>query len=166
MIDGQLEFLAQVAGWLANVPFVYINRSHTAHFGKAHRVKRTGDGLLPMETSAAISGINGTEGTSSLVLDKNTILATDNLGDEFAVFVRIDDPFCLNLLLSIRSEVVMDHLISLLKKSNFFHRDGSTGIAFHAASSVALFQVTAEEYFEEVEGYEGVENFKHGNVIW
>ena len=151
LIDGKLEFLAEFTGRLADVPFVDIHCCHSPHFGEAHRIEGARDGFLPMKTSATIGGIDGAEGTSSFVLDKNTVLATNDLSDQFPIFVRIDDPFCLNLLLGIRREVVMNHLISFLKQPYFFHCDGSTGITFNAAGTMTLLQVTTEEYFEEVE---------------
>lgn len=57
----------------------------------------------------------------------------------------------------------MDGLVGFFEEFHLFHRDRSTSIAFDATSTVAFFQVATEEYFEEVEGDEGVEDFKHGN---
>ena len=165
LIDGKLEFLTQFTGGLADVPFVYIDGCHTSHFGESYWIEGTRNRLLPMETTTAISGINGTKGTSSFILDKDAVLATNNLSNKFTILVGIDNPFFLNLLLGIGSEVVMDYLISFFEKTHFFHGDGSTSIAFNATGTVAFLQVAAEEDFEEIEGNECVENFEHENGV-
>lgn len=163
LIDGQLKFLAEVAGGLADVPLVDIHRGDATHFGETDGIEGAGDGLLPMETTATIGGVDGTEGTSSFIFHEHAVLAVDDLGDEFPILVGIDDAVCLYLLLGFGREVVVDGLVGFLEEFHLFHRDGCTGIAFDAAGTVAFFQVAAEEYFEEVERDEGVEDFKHGN---
>ena len=163
MIDGELEFLAEVAGGLADVPFVDIDGGNSTHFRETDGIEGAGDGLLPMETTATIGGVDGAESASSFIFHEHAVLTVDDLGDEFPVLVGIDDAFCLYLLLGFGREVVVDGLVGFLKQFHLFHRNWSTSIAFDAAGTVAFFQVAAEEYFEEVERDEGVEDFKHGN---
>ena len=107
LIDGELEFLAEVASGLADVPFVDIHRGDAAHFGETDGIEGAGDGLLPMETTATIGGVDGAESASSFIFHKHAVLTVDDLGDEFPVLVGIDDAFCLYLLLGFGSEVIV-----------------------------------------------------------
>ena len=162
LIDGHLELLTQVTGGLADVPFVDIDGGNSTHFRETDGIEGAGDGLLPMETSATIGGVDGAESASSFIFHEHAVLAVDDLGDEFPILVGIDDAFRFYLLLGFGREVVVEGLVGFLEEFHLFHRDGRTGIAFDATGTVAFFQVAAEEYFEEVERDEGVEDFKHG----
>jgi hypothetical protein len=164
LIDGQLEFFAQITSRLADVPSMDIDCYHTPHRREPHGIEGTGDRFLPMETPTTVSGINRTEGTSPLVFHKYAVLASDNLSHQFTILIRIHHPFCFDLLLGFWREVIMHHFVGLLKEPHFFHRDRGTCITFYATGSVTLLQVTAEEHLEEVEGNEGVEDFKHGGL--
>jgi hypothetical protein len=114
-----------------------------------------------METSATVSRINGTESTCPLVLDEDTILATNDLGNQFPLPVRINNPFGFNLLSGFWGKVVMYHFIGFLKETHFLHRDRSARIAFYAAGTMTFLQVATEEHLEEVKRNKGVEDFKH-----
>lgn len=174
LIERQLEFLAQVTSRLADVPLVHIHGCHVAHLREAHRVERTGNGLLPMETATAVGCIDGTEGTGGggclrsiwrgecAIFDEDAVFATNDLCDQFAVLVWIDHTFGFDFLPGCWREVIMHLFVSFFEQTHLFYRDGSTCIAFHTTKAVALFQVAAKEDLEEVEGNQGVEYLNHG----
>ncbi len=139
LIDGQLKFLAEVAGWLADVPFVDIDGRDATHFGETDRVEGARNGLLPMETSAAVGGVDGTESACSIVFDESTVLAMNDLGNQFALLIGIDHSFILDLLLSFWRKVIVQHLVSFFKEFHFFQRDGGTCVTFNAAGTMTLF---------------------------
>ena len=139
LIDGHLELLTQVTGGLADVPLVNIDSRHTTHFGEAYGVEGAGDRFLPVEASATVSGIDGTESACSIVFDESTVLAMNDLGNQFALLIGIDHSFILDLLLSFWRKVIVQHLVSFFKEFHFFQRDGGTCVTFNAAGTMTLF---------------------------
>ena len=124
---------------MADVPLVNIDSRHTTHFGEAYGVEGAGDRFLPVEASATVSGIDGTESACSIVFDESTVLAMNDLGNQFALLIGIDHSFILDLLLSFWRKVIVQHLVSFFKEFHFFQRDGGTCVTFNAAGTMTLF---------------------------
>ena len=101
LINGQLKLLAEVAGGLADIPLVHIDGGHTSHLGETDGIEGTGNGFLPMETATSESGVDGTESTSTFMLDEDTVFAMNDLRDKFSFPIGIDNAFGFNLLLSL-----------------------------------------------------------------
>lgn len=168
--QGLVEAYAEASpvghGGAADFPAMVVDGGEGGIGGEPQGVEVAGDGFAPVDAPPAVGSVDGAEAFASFgIAREGAVAPVDDGGDQVAFFVDVCHALPVYGFDGAGQEVWADDGQDFFEAGYLRLLEGGAGIAFDAACSEASVEVAAEEFFGQVEGYEGVLYLKHECVL-
>ena len=132
----------------------------------ADRVERTADGLAECTLALSKSFFQGAQAAVAIVAGEHAVFTMHNAGDEVAFLIGIGHALRIDYCLSRGRQIAPYGVERILNTFNLVERYGSTGIAFYAAHTFALFVVAAELFRQQIRRNEYFAYLQDGRYLF